>query len=175
MNKNMRIRFLIHGFNRLGQRLLVALRARGHQVFVKFNDSTSLDSLSLEAVTLLRPDLIVGPFLMRAIRARFPLKSGSTLCAWCCILAIDDLVQEIICCAGHLTLSVLRGNAGAGGAFLALVRALVWLHDNRALNAHYKNMGNLHGSEYSTYLLPQRADAKKWAFALRTIPAHAAT
>jgi putative two-component system hydrogenase maturation factor HypX/HoxX len=70
--------------------------------------------------------------------------------------AIDDLVLEIISATDHVTLSALRGNAGAGGAFLALATDLVWAHHDVLLNLHYKNMGNLHGSEYWTYLLPRR-------------------
>jgi putative two-component system hydrogenase maturation factor HypX/HoxX len=76
--------------------------------------------------------------------------------SWNNIHAIDDLVLEIINATDHLTISALRGNAGAGGAFLALATDLVWAHANVLLNPHYKNMGNLHGSEYWTYLLPQR-------------------
>jgi putative two-component system hydrogenase maturation factor HypX/HoxX len=50
----------------------------------------------------------------------------------------------------------MRGNAGAGGVFLALAADHVWAHENVLLNPHYKNMGNLYGSEYWTYLLPKR-------------------
>jgi putative two-component system hydrogenase maturation factor HypX/HoxX len=70
--------------------------------------------------------------------------------------AIDDLVLEIITATDHVTISALRGNAGAGGAFLALATDLAWAHHDVLLNPHYKNMGNLHGSEYWTYLLPRR-------------------
>ena len=49
-----------------------------------------------------------------------------------------------------------RGNAGAGGCFLALAADQVWAHGGVVLNPHYKNMGNLYGSEYWTYLLPRR-------------------
>jgi putative two-component system hydrogenase maturation factor HypX/HoxX len=79
--------------------------------------------------------------------------------SWNNIEAIDDLVLEIITATDHLTISALRGNAGAGGAFLALATDLAWAHDNVLLNPHYKNMGNLHGSEYWTYLLPRRLKA----------------
>jgi len=50
----------------------------------------------------------------------------------------------------------LRGNAGAGGCFLARAADLVWVRDGVMLNPHYKNMGNLYGSEFWTYLLPPR-------------------
>ena len=41
--------------------------------------------------------------------------------------------------------------------FLALAADEVWAGDNVVLNPHYKDMGNLYGSEYWTYLLPRRA------------------
>ena len=46
--------------------------------------------------------------------------------------------------------------AGAGGVFLALAADRVWARQGVVLNPHYKNMGNLYGSEYWTYLLPRR-------------------
>ncbi|NMM27163.1 MAG: hydrogenase maturation protein [Glaciimonas sp.] len=76
--------------------------------------------------------------------------------SWNNINAMDDLALEILTATDHLTVSALRGNAGAGGAFLALAADIVWAHENVLLNPHYKNMGNLYGSEYWTYLLPQR-------------------
>jgi putative two-component system hydrogenase maturation factor HypX/HoxX len=57
--------------------------------------------------------------------------------------------------------SALRGNAGAGGCFLALAADLVWLREDLVINPHYRNMGNLYGSEYWTYLLPQRTGAAR--------------
>ncbi len=50
----------------------------------------------------------------------------------------------------------VQGNAGAGGAFLALAADRVFARDGVILNPHYKSMGNLYGSEYWTYLLPRR-------------------
>jgi putative two-component system hydrogenase maturation factor HypX/HoxX len=79
--------------------------------------------------------------------------------SWRNINAMDDLALEILTATDHLTVSALRGNAGAGGAFLALAADLVWARDGVLLNPHYKNMGNLYGSEYWTYLLPQRVGA----------------
>ena len=76
--------------------------------------------------------------------------------SWNNINAMDDLALEILTATDHLTISALRGNAGAGGAFLALAADFVWAHKNVLLNPHYKNMGNLYGSEYWTYLLPKR-------------------
>ena len=60
----MRILFLTHSFNSLSQRLYLELTARGHEVSVEFDIS---DAVTLEAVALYRPDLIIAPFLKRAI------------------------------------------------------------------------------------------------------------
>lgn len=79
--------------------------------------------------------------------------------SWRNINAMDDLAAEILTAADQITISALRGNAGAGGAFLALTADLVWAHGGVVLNPHYKNMGNLYGSEYWTYLLPRRIGA----------------
>lgn len=77
--------------------------------------------------------------------------------SWRNINAIDDLAAEIIGTTSHLTVAALRGNAGAGGAFLARAADFVWAHAGVILNPHYKDMGNLYGSEYWTYLLPRYA------------------
>jgi len=76
--------------------------------------------------------------------------------SWANINAIDDLTREILTCRTHLTLAALQGNAGAGGVFLALAADRVLARRGVVLNPHYKSMGNLHGSEYWTYLLPRR-------------------
>jgi putative two-component system hydrogenase maturation factor HypX/HoxX len=70
--------------------------------------------------------------------------------------AIDDLAEAIIRSESHLTVAALQGNCGAGGCFLARAADFVWARNGIVLNPHYKNMGNLYGSEYWTYLLPQR-------------------
>lgn len=80
--------------------------------------------------------------------------------SWRNINAMDDLCQAIIETDGQLTVAALQGNAGAGGAFLALAADQVWLRAGVVLNPHYKNMGNLYGSEYWTYLLPRRLGAE---------------
>ena len=77
--------------------------------------------------------------------------------SWENINAIDDLAEEIIRTETHLTVAALQGNAGAGGVFLARAADQVWLRDGIVLNPHYKDMGNLHGSEFWTYLLPKHA------------------
>ena len=56
----------------------------------------------------------------------------------------------------HLTVAALQGNAAAGGVFLALAADRVLARSGIVLNPHYRNMGNLYGSEYWTYLLPRR-------------------
>lgn len=76
--------------------------------------------------------------------------------SWRNINAMDDLVEAIITTDTHLTVAALRGNAGAGGAFLALAADRIYARTGVVLNPHYKNMGNLYGSEYWTYLLPRR-------------------
>jgi putative two-component system protein, hydrogenase maturation factor HypX/HoxX len=76
--------------------------------------------------------------------------------SWANINAIDDLAEAILRCPTQLTVAALAGNAGAGGCFLARAADLVWVREGVMLNPHYKNMGNLYGSEFWTYLLPPR-------------------
>ena len=81
--------------------------------------------------------------------------------SWRNINAMNDLARAIIETSGKLTLAALRGNAGAGGVFLALAADRVVVRDGVVLNPHYKAMGNLYGSEYWTYLLPRRVGAAR--------------
>ena len=60
----MRILLLCLSFNSLAQRLHVDLRQAGHVVSVELD---SHDDLTREAVDLFEPDLVVAPFLKRAI------------------------------------------------------------------------------------------------------------
>jgi putative two-component system hydrogenase maturation factor HypX/HoxX len=76
--------------------------------------------------------------------------------SWRNINAMNDLAREIITTESHLTIAAIRGNAGAGGVFLALAADAVYAREGVVLNPHYMNMGNLYGSEYWTYLLPRR-------------------
>lgn len=80
--------------------------------------------------------------------------------SWRNINAIDDLTRAIIETTDRLVISVIRGNAGAGGVFLSLAADEVWARDQIVFNPHYKDMGNLFGSEYWTYLLPRRVGAE---------------
>jgi putative two-component system hydrogenase maturation factor HypX/HoxX len=79
--------------------------------------------------------------------------------SWRNIVALDDLVQTLIEATDRLVIAALQGSAGAGGVFMALAAAQVWARRGVVLNPHYKNMGNLYGSEYWTYLLPRRLKA----------------
>jgi len=79
--------------------------------------------------------------------------------SWRNINAMNDLVREIINADAQITVAAMQGNAGAGGAFLALAADHVYARDGVVLNPHYKGMGNLYGSEYWTYLLPRRVGA----------------
>ena len=80
--------------------------------------------------------------------------------SWRNINAIDDLTRDIILTSDRLVIAALRGGAGAGGVFLALAADEVWAVPGIVLNPHYKDMGNLYGSEYWTYLLPRRVGAQ---------------
>jgi putative two-component system hydrogenase maturation factor HypX/HoxX len=75
--------------------------------------------------------------------------------AWRNINAIDDLIYEIITTDTHIVISAMLGNAAAGGLIMALAADRVFARDGIVLNPHYKTMG-LYGSEYWTYLLPNR-------------------
>jgi putative two-component system protein, hydrogenase maturation factor HypX/HoxX len=79
--------------------------------------------------------------------------------SWSNINAIDDLARDILLTDSHLTIAALHGNAAAGGVFLALAADRVLARSGVVLNPHYRNMGNLYGSEYWSYLLPQRVGA----------------
>lgn len=60
----MRILMLAHSFNSLTQRLWVDLGRAGHDVSLEFDVS---DAVTIEAVELAKPDVIIAPFLKRAI------------------------------------------------------------------------------------------------------------
>ena len=60
----MKILFLTHSFNSLAQRLYIELVRRGHEVSIEFDIN---DAVTAQAVELYRPELIVAPFLKRAI------------------------------------------------------------------------------------------------------------
>lgn len=78
--------------------------------------------------------------------------------SWRNINEIDNLVRDIIMTDSHYVTAAIRGNAGAGGVFMALAADRIVARHGIVFNPHYKNMGNLYGSEYWTYLLPRRLD-----------------
>ena len=93
--------------------------------------------------------------------------------SWRNINAMDDLGQVIIETNSHLTMAALQGNTAAGGVFLALAADRLYARAGVVLNPHYKNMGNLYGSEYWTYLLPKRMGgrgARSWRIVFRSAP-----
>jgi putative two-component system hydrogenase maturation factor HypX/HoxX len=95
--------------------------------------------------------------------------------SWRNINAMNDAALEVLTLDRCITVSALHGNAGAGGCFLALAADLVWAHEEVVLNPHYKNMGNLYGSEYWTYSLPRRiGDAASRALMQERLPLTAA-
>ncbi len=81
--------------------------------------------------------------------------------SWRNINAIDDLIYEILNTMSHLVIAGLRGNAGAGGAMLALAADQVYARKGVVLNPHYRSMGGLYGSEYHTYTMPRRVGRAK--------------
>ena len=76
--------------------------------------------------------------------------------SWSNLVAIDDLVRDIVQTDSHLVISALAGDAAAGGVPLALAADCVVAREDTILNPYYQHMGGLYGSEYWTYLLPRR-------------------
>ncbi len=76
--------------------------------------------------------------------------------SWASINAMDDVCLAMLEARDKLVVAAMRGNAGAGGVFMALAADQVLARETAVLSPHYKNMGNLYGSEYWTYLLPRR-------------------
>ena len=76
--------------------------------------------------------------------------------SWRNINAMNDLILEMLNTMSHLVIAGLRGNAGAGGAMLALAADRAYAMSGVVLNPHYRSMGELYGSEYWTYTLPRR-------------------
>jgi putative two-component system protein, hydrogenase maturation factor HypX/HoxX len=81
--------------------------------------------------------------------------------SWRNIQAMNDLILEILDTPSHLMVAALRGNAGAGGAMLAIAADQVFARSGIVINPHYRSMGNLYGSEYWTYTLPRRVGVEK--------------
>ncbi len=81
--------------------------------------------------------------------------------SWANINAIDDVACAVLHTSDKLVIAAMEGNSGAGGVFLALAADQVLLRDGIVLNPHYKNMGNIFGSEYWTYVLPRRVGQER--------------
>ena len=81
--------------------------------------------------------------------------------SWRNINAMNDICKAIIETTDKLTVAAINGNIGAGGVFLELACDMVAANEEVVLNPHYKSMGNLFGSEYWTYLLPERVGEEK--------------
>ena len=79
--------------------------------------------------------------------------------SWRNLVAIDDLVRDIVETDSHLVISALGADAAAGGVPLALAGDYVAGREDVVLNPYYGHMGGLYGSEYWTYLLPRRVGA----------------
>ncbi len=60
----MKILFLTHSFNSLTQRLFVELTRHGHEISFEFDIN---DAVTIQAVEMYQPVLIIAPFLKRAI------------------------------------------------------------------------------------------------------------
>eukprot|EP00904_Undaria_pinnatifida_P013582 jgi/Undpi1/9354/HiC_scaffold_26.g11812.m1 len=58
--------------------------------------------------------------------------------SWLNINAINDSVKAAFSITDKTVISVMRGNAGAGGAMAAMASDIVWAHENVILNPHYK-------------------------------------
>ena len=74
------------------------------------------------------------------------------------IRAINDVGLEVFRARrnGVSVITLLDGDAGAGGAFLSLCSDVVVAVPGRIFNYHYKGMGGLTGSEFHTLTLPFR-------------------
>lgn len=79
--------------------------------------------------------------------------------SWNNIVAMDDFVYEVMTTDSHYIISAIHGNAGAGGAIMALAADEVLARTGVVFNPHYRKMG-LFGSEYWTYFLPKRVGHK---------------
>lgn len=75
--------------------------------------------------------------------------------SWYNINAINGVCKAMVLNTKQITLSAVRGGAGAGGVYLATASDYVAVCESTILNPHYKTMG-LFGSELHTYTAPQR-------------------
>ena len=68
--------------------------------------------------------------------------------SWRNINAINDTIKEAFSITDKLVISVMRGNAGAGGAMAAMASDVVWAHENVILNPHYKVRAGVDSQNY---------------------------
>lgn len=80
--------------------------------------------------------------------------------SWRNINAINDLIHSILTTTTKLTVAAIHGNASAGGVPFALACDKACVRSGAIFSPHYKGMG-LYGSEYWTYILPQRVGYEK--------------
>ena len=71
--------------------------------------------------------------------------------SWKNINSINGVVKEILTNTTQITVAAVEGNAGAGGAYLAIASDVVIASEASVWNPHYKTMG-LFGSELHTHL-----------------------
>ena len=82
--------------------------------------------------------------------------SNSVQESWENINAMNDIVYQIYNMpSSQITVSLFRGNAGAGGVMLGLASHYVLSYSGLVFNPHYAGM-SLFGSEYWTFSLPCR-------------------
>jgi putative two-component system hydrogenase maturation factor HypX/HoxX len=127
----MRILILTHSFNSLTQRLYTELAADGHELSVEFDVN---DDVTIEAVSIYRPDLVLAPFLKRAIP--------------------EKIWRQHLCLVVHpgipgdrgpssLDWAILRGEREWGVTVLQATEVLdggpVWAHDGFAMRAARKS------------------------------------
>jgi putative two-component system hydrogenase maturation factor HypX/HoxX len=98
------------------------------------------------------PDFFSNGFHLNLIEAAADPAAES----WRNLLAIDELVREVIETDAQVVVSALGGDAAAGGVPFALAADRVLAREDVVLNPYYGHMGGLYGSEYWTYLLPRR-------------------
>ena len=99
----MRILLLTHAFNSLTQRIGAELRQRGHEVSVEFDIS---DSVTEEALAWFAPELIVAPYLRRAIPESVwmaPTGSATSSATW------QDIAYEEADQVGYLHFEFYNG------------------------------------------------------------------
>jgi enoyl-CoA hydratase/carnithine racemase len=76
--------------------------------------------------------------------------------SWRNLVAINEVVREILQTDSHVLVSALAGDPVAGGVLPALIGDYVVAREDIVVNPFYKGMGDLYLSEYWTYVLLRR-------------------